>query len=192
MNNMSNHMNRNSRGFTLIELLIVIAIIGILATVVLASLNAALQKARNAQRVMNMNQVAKALELYYDDHGIYPIGGHMASYAIPAWSSECATAGSLTPGNVIIGLVPTYLPVFPTDPSMDKAHSYACYMYRTDGKDYALIDFNVSYSDSGFDYTSQPSLIDPQRDGVPDCSINYTNKNQITAWKVASEGACAW
>jgi len=54
------------RGFTLIELLVVIAIIGILSSVVLASLNSARQKGRDARRISDVKQVQLALELFYD------------------------------------------------------------------------------------------------------------------------------
>ncbi len=63
------------KGFTLIELLVVIAIIGILSGVVLASLNVARLKARNAQRISDVRQVQLALEFFFDDQasGRYPI-----------------------------------------------------------------------------------------------------------------------
>ena len=58
-------------GFTLIELLVVIAIIGILASVVLASLNTARQKGRDARRIADLKQVQLALELYFDTNRAY-------------------------------------------------------------------------------------------------------------------------
>ena len=61
-----------SKGFTLIELLVVIAIIGILSSVVLASLNSARVKARDARRVSDIKQLQVALELYNDAVGSYP------------------------------------------------------------------------------------------------------------------------
>ena len=61
-----------NKGFTLIELLVVIAIIGILSSVVLASLNSARKKSRDARRLMDMKQIQTALELYYDSNNRYP------------------------------------------------------------------------------------------------------------------------
>ena len=56
------------KGFTLIELLVVIAIIGILSSVVLASLNTARDKGSNAAVKANLSNARAQAELYYDDH----------------------------------------------------------------------------------------------------------------------------
>jgi len=61
-----------NKGFTLIELLVVVAIIGILASVVLASLNSAREKSRDARRLSDVKQIQTALSLYYDKYGTYP------------------------------------------------------------------------------------------------------------------------
>lgn len=58
---------RKSRGFTLIELLIVISIIGILASLTLASYNGAQQKARDGVRKQDLAQVKRSLELAKSD-----------------------------------------------------------------------------------------------------------------------------
>jgi prepilin-type N-terminal cleavage/methylation domain-containing protein len=71
-----NHKNRvQSGGFTLIELLVVVAIIALLSEIVLASLQTATAKARNAKRVEMVKQYQIALELYYTDKGSYPLSG---------------------------------------------------------------------------------------------------------------------
>lgn len=90
------------RGFTLIELLVVIAIIGILASIVLASLNSARQKGRDARRISDVKEIQLALELYYDANGAYP--------------NALSTSTLVTPG---------YISVIPTDPSNLHAYAYA-------------------------------------------------------------------
>ena len=67
------------KGFTLIELLVVIAIIGILSSIVLASLNSARKKGRDARRVADVKQIQLALELYYDAHSNYPTSAQYAA-----------------------------------------------------------------------------------------------------------------
>jgi general secretion pathway protein G len=60
------------RGFTLIELLVVVSLIGILATLVLANLNAARQRGRDAQRKSDLRNIQTALRLYYNDYDKFP------------------------------------------------------------------------------------------------------------------------
>ncbi len=64
------------RGFTLIELLVVIAIIGILSSVVLASLNTARNKGADAAVKSNLEQARAQAELFYDaNQNSYGTGG---------------------------------------------------------------------------------------------------------------------
>ena len=92
---------KSSRGFTLIELLVVIAIIGILSSVVLASLNSARSKGRDARRISDLKQLQLALELYYD-----------------------ATSQSYPTGTTLTVLAPTYISSLPADPQGAAAYVY--------------------------------------------------------------------
>lgn len=64
-------MKKNTKGFTLIELLVVIAIIGILSSVVLASLNTARGKGANAAIKQNFAAIRPQAEILYDTDGDY-------------------------------------------------------------------------------------------------------------------------
>jgi len=69
----TNILKNKRRGFTLIELLVVIAIIGFLVTVAFAFLNSARVKARDARRISDLEVIGKALTLFYDQYGYYPV-----------------------------------------------------------------------------------------------------------------------
>ncbi|MBU2104106.1 type II secretion system GspH family protein [Patescibacteria group bacterium] len=84
---------RKTKGFTLIELLIVIAIIGLLSSIVLSSLNTARIKSRDAKRIQDLTQIRTALELHFLDRGYYPqsscgwdCNGYRYSYSASSWA----------------------------------------------------------------------------------------------------------
>lgn len=130
---------RNSKfGFTLIELLVVISIIGILATLVTANLNAARSRARDAQRKSDVKNTQTALRLYFNDHGVYPAasgGGNIlgcgaGGKSLCPWGSpfvnggaSCSDAGATC-----------YMSALPKDPS---GQSYF-YQQGTDTDSYTL------------------------------------------------------
>ena len=62
------HPSKEQRGFTLIELLVVIAIIGILSSVILASLYLSRLKGSDAAIKSDLSTVQQAIELYYTNN----------------------------------------------------------------------------------------------------------------------------
>lgn len=117
------------KGFTLIELLVVVSLIGILATLVLANLNAARQRGRDAQRKADFRNIQTALRLYYNDYGVFPAssGGQIVGCGSGpgacAWGEESFATG----GHV-------YMSTLPNDSLSDVSYTYA----RTDPDNYTL------------------------------------------------------
>lgn len=172
-----------SRGFTLIELLVVIAIIGLLSSVVLASLNSARAKAKDVKRVSDLKQISLALELYYDTNRTYPNPGW-------GWRSQCNAWGAFTADQVIPGLVPTYMSSFPTDPEMNAGASTCCYLYLSNGTDYKAL---VPHGCGTANFLSQPSLVDPTRDGIAGSDgCAYYAGSLPWAWHTSSPGGYCW
>jgi prepilin-type N-terminal cleavage/methylation domain-containing protein len=54
---------REEKGFTLIELLVVIAVIGLLSSVILASLNNARKKGRDTRRIEDLRQIGNEIAI---------------------------------------------------------------------------------------------------------------------------------
>ena len=104
---------KNSKGFTLIELLVVIAIIGILSSVVLASLNSARKKARDGRRVSEIGQIKVALELSFDKNNTYPTGNYATAIATLKTDGHI-TQTPVDPLNTGV-YVYTYCPISATD-----------------------------------------------------------------------------
>lgn len=127
-------LSKSQRGFTLIELLVVIAIIGLLSSVVLASLNSARAKSRDARRRADLKQLQLALELYYDSNGSYPLtsGGLWSEGRCNPPPFGWILKSDYTGANAYIpNLAPTYISTLPGDPAVDPIGG-RCYVYYSD------------------------------------------------------------
>ncbi len=103
-------MRTNKKGFTLIELLVVVSIIGLLASVILASLNNARGKARDARRKSDIHQIQLALNLYFGTNGSYPASSG-ATQPNSAWFSSADASWN----TFQTALLP-YISALPKDP----------------------------------------------------------------------------
>ena len=90
------------KGFTLIELLVVISIIGLLATIVMVSLNSAKDKAKYARAQSDIKQLNLAMEIYREDNGeLPPIGDNCSACYNPPGSSWTLVIDALVNGGYI-------------------------------------------------------------------------------------------
>ena len=157
------------RGFTLIELLVVIAIIGVLSSVVLASLNTARTRANDAQRFANLKQVQTALELYAStNNGQYPNSGGN-------WNSQCGGWTQTTAANSVPGITAGgFMSQLPTDPQQNTSANTCCYLYYSGNgtADYKYMLYNCPTSYACYQNTSgSKTLADPAR--TSSCAV-YT------------------
>jgi prepilin-type N-terminal cleavage/methylation domain-containing protein len=120
---------RKGAGFTLVELLVVVAIIGLLASMLVLSIQRFKAKARDAQRLTDINNISTALALYHTDFNTYPV-----------FNGEITGSDALSLALEAAGLISR----MPLDPkNIDAAADCAPiggyhYYYQSAGPDYIL------------------------------------------------------
>lgn len=118
-------------GFSLIELLIVIAMIGLLSSLLLANLQGARARARDAQRKSDLKQLKTALRMYYNDNQAYPTDNGSGSISGAAWGSP-------------FGATTVYMKTVPLDPIPSQNYYYS----RTDTESFNLYGCLENKSDT--------------------------------------------
>ena len=128
---------KGTRGFTLAEIIIVVAILGIIASIVLFNINVAARKSRDADRQADLRTLQSAVELYKQKYGRYPEGcrgpgvwsGQMGtSYACPGGSSQ-----------FIVGLAPEFTPTLQVDKRLNGLNSGYVYTTNANGTVYKIM-----------------------------------------------------
>ena len=112
---------RLRRGFTLVELLVVISIMAILTVVAVSQFNTAKIKARDTQRKTDIDAVAKAIDMYYADYGMFP------EQEMLDWGGEFTDDSD--------GSDYVYMKVLPSESRLDSQY---CYLPSNDQTSYLL------------------------------------------------------
>ncbi len=107
------------KGFTLVELLVVMAILGVLVTLIAGGFRTAQMRGRDAKRKSDLREIANSLELYFSDHGSYPpsSGGYVLGCQAPTGSCTWGS-GEFTDGETV------YFKTMPADPSSSLNYYY--------------------------------------------------------------------
>lgn len=135
-------LSQEKKGFTLIELIIVISVIAVLSTIVLAAMSQGRVKARDTQRISDINQVRLALRLYRDVNTSYPPADE--PNGVPVGGGDASAIDAI--------LYPTYLPAIIKDPNQgtDGYGYYYSSKYKCNGVDHVvLLVLKMENSSSG-------------------------------------------
>lgn len=80
-------------GFSLVELLVVISIIAVLSAVLVTNFMGMRERARDAQKIQDLNAIKNALRMYYNDNQSYPANGSLDSSLVPRYMPSFSNIG---------------------------------------------------------------------------------------------------
>jgi type II secretion system protein G len=136
-------MRRLSAGFTLLELMVVISIIGILSAIIIANLQGANARGRDAQRQSDLRELQIAIEAYKRVNGQYPAMGcglNIGNGDGFASESECP--------EYIEDLAPQFIDRLPTDPRRDAGEEGYSYSTHRTGTVYKVMAMRTVEAES--------------------------------------------
>lgn len=183
----------NKMGFTVVELLIVIVVIAILAAVSVVGFSNVQAKARDSQRVNDIEAIAKALELYYVDNGRYPTShcNSGGSPACPSPKNENDAWASTTDGswNVLEwALVPKYMDQLPVDPKAEpQSHLGLWSGYHYEYVNYLPAACGLSHSRQMYTLYYRTEKLQPRRDLVGVCPGDSSVSNSMQYTGISSQ-----
>jgi len=109
------------RGFTILELLVVIAAVGILATVAIYSLNITRAMSRDSKRVSDISVIRAALTQHWLQKAAYPTADPV-DLGRPGTGAEVLAGNGFTARDQIVD--PVFLSKIPTGPKVNEYYRY--------------------------------------------------------------------
>jgi len=123
----------SQKGFTLVELIVVMSIISLLSSIVLVNLNGYMARARDARKMSDIEQINKALYMYYAQTGSMPAN------PTPGYEG-CSGYNYSSYQQVMQQLISAgFLSQIPMPPSGGWARGYCYYNYGQGGTVGALV-----------------------------------------------------
>ena len=145
------------KSFTLLELIIAIVILGVLSTLISGNFITSLKKGRDARRKADLEQIQRAIEMYYEDKRAYPMSLNFGG-------KLCETTSCVSGEKI-------YMQKVPNDPNT----SYT-YQYQSDGTYYRLFSCIENKLDQG------PGISQGGFNGGPsNCGANCKCKYTISS-----------
>lgn len=125
---------KTHKGFTLLELVTVMAILSILSGILFGNFVTSLSKSRDSRRKQDLDNIQKALEVYYNGNEQYPVAS--GASGLP-WGSPLQDTH---------GVPKVYMQRLPYDTS-----SNMNYVYQSDGTYYKLYSCLENDKDASYD-----------------------------------------